>query len=260
MDLSILIEIKYRAYRISLDVRSLRLKRWHFAMLQNYSQRRLKFPKDKLPGVSGLASEFAAAFKTRYLAGLWEEDILMGLCWYPAASLDLYPVRVRGKIKDYVAPSWSWASQDTCVYCYLADPVSVSRREPEKIIWHAELVSSSMEYVAGKYGQVTAGSLKMRGKLLGPIVLEWDENGQVKAINGNYELSQFSPDDEINCGGATVALLLAIHEHLGSIFLFLEETGNEMGIYKRIGCWYSTSHKRMYELWAGVQSEEFTLI
>ncbi|KAK2605646.1 hypothetical protein N8I77_008470 [Diaporthe amygdali] len=53
---------------------------WRKAVMQ-YSPRKLTSPDDKLPAFSGLASIFGARMKSRYLAGLWEEDIILDLAW-----------------------------------------------------------------------------------------------------------------------------------------------------------------------------------
>jgi len=75
-----------------------------YEMIQKYSQRKVTFHSDRLPALSGLAKLTATHQNGNYLAGLWWEDIALGLCW-------------RGEYRErfikpdcYVAPSWSWAS------------------------------------------------------------------------------------------------------------------------------------------------------
>ncbi|ETI20382.1 hypothetical protein G647_08417 [Cladophialophora carrionii CBS 160.54] len=81
-----------------------------------FSKRRLTDPEDKLPALSGIASEFHKMLNSAYLAGLWESNLLPDLLWYHDCSRSAAlgnssssrPPRFR-------APSWSWASIDGSV-------------------------------------------------------------------------------------------------------------------------------------------------
>ncbi|KAH7148175.1 hypothetical protein EDB81DRAFT_758627 [Dactylonectria macrodidyma] len=74
---------------------------------------------DKLPAMAGLAARFAlngtsnedrSVPDNSYLAGLWTEDLLRGLCW----NVDRhYPL--GGAPSAYTAPSWSWASVKSAI-------------------------------------------------------------------------------------------------------------------------------------------------
>jgi hypothetical protein len=80
-----------------------------YAIVQELTRRNLTRDEDKLPALSGLARELSVARRDRYVAGLWESDMIEGLLWrvldpqdpehYPAREVDL---RRRG-------PSWTWA-------------------------------------------------------------------------------------------------------------------------------------------------------
>jgi hypothetical protein len=52
-----------------------------YKLVENYSQRDLTEHSDALPALSGLASAFHGLRGTRYLAGLWESDMQLGLLW-----------------------------------------------------------------------------------------------------------------------------------------------------------------------------------
>jgi hypothetical protein len=64
----------------------------------------LTYPEDRLPAISGIAQQVAKACGDRYYAGIWEGDLIRGLLW------SNYHYRERSE--TYVAPSWSWASQE----------------------------------------------------------------------------------------------------------------------------------------------------
>ena len=73
------------------------------ATVWNYSRRELKLRTDRLPAISAVASIVAKATGDRYLAGLWRNDLLAGLCWVTAHQGDPRPHQ------EYIAPTWSWA-------------------------------------------------------------------------------------------------------------------------------------------------------
>nr|UWK20186.1 HET-domain containing protein [Trichoderma crystalligenum] len=58
---------------------------------------------DRLSATAGIVSELAESFKTRYLAGLWEDKFVTDSCWF----MDEFSRRPEELKK---IPSWSWAS------------------------------------------------------------------------------------------------------------------------------------------------------
>lgn len=85
-------------------------------VVEAYCRRDLSWTRDKLPALSGVASEFVriltkeklAATRNipplRYLAGLWDSKICRQLCWrafHPSGN---------DYVEGYRAPTWSWAS------------------------------------------------------------------------------------------------------------------------------------------------------
>lgn len=83
-------------------------------LVQDYSARNLSFPRDKLPALSGIAWWFAKTVlrsqQDVYLAGLWKSHLPGALLWFH--SLPLH--RNASIPTQYRAPSWSWASLDSC--------------------------------------------------------------------------------------------------------------------------------------------------
>ncbi len=76
----------------------------YYAIIENYTSRKLTKPEDRLPAFSGLASWFQVQLDDTYQAGLFTNDLLRGLFWETRDRLTAkYPATYR-------APSWSWAS------------------------------------------------------------------------------------------------------------------------------------------------------
>ncbi|KAK0716662.1 heterokaryon incompatibility protein-domain-containing protein [Apiosordaria backusii] len=96
---------KYGTYQKRSTYKSSDTLSWNWIRaIQNYSKRALTVPSDRLPALSGLASRAAHAHSATYLAGLWTEDLALGLLWRRSDG------GVGTRPAEYIAPSWSWAS------------------------------------------------------------------------------------------------------------------------------------------------------
>lgn len=93
---------------------------WRELIVQ-FSQKQITFQSDALPAVAGLAQKWPKDVTGRYLAGLWEKQLLSGMRW----QIDKIKKGTDGVAEvaeatrrfqrtkpneEYVAPSWSWAS------------------------------------------------------------------------------------------------------------------------------------------------------
>ena len=78
------------------------IKRW-YEVVTEYTRRQLTYSSDALPALSGVASKWSSKVSGRYFAGLWEFEFLRSLAWKTNGS-------GKRAYKEYVAPSWSWAS------------------------------------------------------------------------------------------------------------------------------------------------------
>ncbi|KAK4205915.1 heterokaryon incompatibility protein-domain-containing protein, partial [Rhypophila decipiens] len=74
-----------------------------YSMIQLYSDMKLTYASDVLRALSGVSAILRDTYRTTYLAGLWNEDLFAGLCWYASAN----DTRVAFR---HTAPSWTWAS------------------------------------------------------------------------------------------------------------------------------------------------------
>jgi len=69
-----------------------------------YSELHFTFEKDKLIALSGIVERMAKLWPdNRYIAGLWEENLLLQLSWFADFDEVARPSSFR-------APTWSWAS------------------------------------------------------------------------------------------------------------------------------------------------------
>ncbi|CZR56908.1 uncharacterized protein PAC_06797 [Phialocephala subalpina] len=89
----------------SIDPREL----WR-RVVQSFSFRSITYSTDIFPAIGGIAREIQMLSKGglgAYYAGLWEKGMYEGLLW---SMTSLKPDDFADDRRNYVAPSWSWAS------------------------------------------------------------------------------------------------------------------------------------------------------
>lgn len=133
---------------------------WH-RLVEKYTLRELTQPSDKLPAISGMALKIQEMVDSKYLAGLWQSNILGDLLW--SSSPDLQNPNQIKSLPKYRAPSFSWASVDTQI-CYEEhdDEHSTSQCKSVSKFLSAECITS-LEY---PLGEVQSGYIKLCGPIL----------------------------------------------------------------------------------------------
>lgn len=81
-------------------------EKFWFDAVEAFSALKLTFhEKDALAAISGVAKKTEQFVRgDTYVAGIWLDSLLMGLCWITRRPLG------PGRSKEWAAPSWSWAS------------------------------------------------------------------------------------------------------------------------------------------------------
>ncbi|RAR11243.1 isocitrate dehydrogenase [Stemphylium lycopersici] len=151
-----------------------------------------------------IAEELGQRYHSRYLAGMWERDLTHDLQWRCSRNemAESRDANLRPRAKEYVAPSWSWASVNSAV----EDFVNVWGDEADgggmgvKGDLGFQVVSCDVEFaVPGfEYGAVTSGILVAKGRVCTAIwrphakensrnAFEFD--GYFERIIGNDEAS-----------------------------------------------------------------------
>ncbi|KAH7092310.1 heterokaryon incompatibility protein-domain-containing protein [Paraphoma chrysanthemicola] len=118
---------------------------------------------DCLAALSGIAKNIGQATGARFVAGLWEQNIVDGLCWDVAQQYDPNGPLASTRPTVWRAPSWSWASVTKMVY-YLKTFLDM-RSSVDILDYFVEEHPS---------GQITSAQITLRCRLV-PIELHrWD--------------------------------------------------------------------------------------
>lgn len=77
--------------------------------INSYTRRKMSRRNDKFAAIAGYARLFQQVTKSRYMYGLWENDLACGLMW--TALPNIKPMR-----NLLLVLSWSWASVDSKIW------------------------------------------------------------------------------------------------------------------------------------------------
>lgn len=226
------------------------VSQWN-AIVSDYTTRGLTNSSDKLMALAGLARKTSELLQCQYLAGIWQNELHIGLSWSMAHMSSFYQsgnhLLINGigepprRATEYRAPTWSWASMDGPVTFLLETDTGT-----------AHLVTSSIEYVdssishasASQYGAVTHVDLTVRAPIKRVPATMLSAN---TVLNPHTFLSRYTnkigwyvEDERKTLTGQILCVKLAVHSHGFSpgmtdenMFLVVEDLGN--GQYQRCG-------------------------
>lgn len=246
-------------------------EKWYF-LIEQYSGRRLTFGSDKLPAVAGLASSFSSRIQGRYLAGLWEADLLRGLLW---SVMTRWAAVFESSELSY-SPSWTWAHMDCMVSWESWHHTPDWDRSSRGWNWNMEIIQSEVRHGSGgATGHILGGKIEATGSMR-QVTYSWSEN----KIGGFEDVQNLRC--KIDCEAVAFVIkycwcLLvgtcnrrAPGEPSTSYFLLLVKTNSTDAEYRRIGiAWVECSHSTslypvedpvMEEWYASSSRTRFTLV
>lgn len=170
-------------------------------LVEDYSDRLLTFPTDKLAAISGAAAQFYEYLDCPYLAGHWYKDLPQSLIWSEnilGHSHNWGPLPT-----EYIAPSWSWASLTSGILNYWSPEYTVVDR---MISPAAKLVDVHCE-VPGRnpYGSVSSGFIELRG-VTAPINIRAEGEGDYFTTRNDWD---FSADCALRMSGISLTRAIA---------------------------------------------------
>lgn len=214
-----------------------------YQVVENFTGRAITQGGDRLPALSGLAKTLEPLARDRYVAGLWESHLALGLLWRRARPCWLVPPAAGA----YRAPSWSWASLDGQVIMH-NDGAGISVKatslratvRPSTIDPRGRLASGSLTITGAVKladrrvpGDYTFGPLD---RVIGPdndtqgAPSQWLRDAGVQIGKAFYDQHRTRSQDRVHC------LLIAVHRFYIQKWygLLLEPTGNP-GEFRRLG-------------------------
>jgi hypothetical protein len=175
---------------------------WYEAVT-TYSDRQLTFASDKLPALAGIASRVHTITKDKYLAGHWRRELERSLFW---RRYMMYWVSrpQNGRVKEYRAPSWSWASITGNFYFKFPD-ISPGTDTPTPI----EILESETTVDGNNpFGRVTGGKIVMMASI---IRGSWVESGEGWLLKGNSTIYEGTDGDGLQFVDAEGSIIGAWH-------------------------------------------------
>lgn len=130
-------------------------------IVEDYASRQLRYQTDKLPALSGIASQVQQTLGgDEYLDGLWKSHMPRALAWIDKGKNKLGK-RSRVLPGSWHCPSWSWASITGDIR-FLYDYDDVKNKIPSflKLLNHRITLSG-----LNPFGMVSAGMIQVRGRL-----------------------------------------------------------------------------------------------
>ncbi|KAK4182217.1 hypothetical protein QBC35DRAFT_457512 [Podospora australis] len=168
-----------------MDVRSIRENlhcgslEWYYDwidIVELYVKRRLTFDTDRLKAISGIAEYWQKRTKDRYVAGLWMSHLPTGLLWATSQNRnDRHP-----EPSEYVAPSWSWASETNMDIACTWWCGNLNKRNGPDL----QILSCSVTpmYPQAPFGAVTSGFLTLHGRFK-ELRLSGEQQGNLERMN-----------------------------------------------------------------------------
>ncbi|PQE30159.1 heterokaryon incompatibility protein [Rutstroemia sp. NJR-2017a WRK4] len=175
-------------------------------VVRDYSRRQMSMEYDRLVAISAIAADLGQTIsrhhgvnKAGYAAGLWVWDLPRLLFWHTANPA------VKARPKEYLAPTWSWASVKGEVFFPTRSMVNLKL---QILSVRVDLKSTTL-----RYGQVTGGELVVRGRLKSAIWIPGEssrrystlEDPTVDALRGIKLASvRLDAEGELKIPGSTV--------------------------------------------------------
>ncbi|KAK4182959.1 heterokaryon incompatibility protein-domain-containing protein [Podospora australis] len=206
------------------DARMNWTRTWH-EIVQLYSGRHLTERTDKLSALAAVAAECQRQVQDTYLAGLWSKTLLSDLLWHRGYSrLNFYPGGAAEV--DWVAPSWSWASRNhTVSYGHLTDEIC----KADAVVMECTAVPAWPDNPTGAL-QKHSAVLSIKCRAISRVVPEkgygWEDG-----VSWDDEPAIIRPGDEV----WFVLLVLGPPSSSETAGLILQEVGESMGVFRRVG-------------------------
>ena len=213
--------------------------KWEF-LLSEYQHRRLTDPGDRLVAISAIGSQFAAHMNTEFVAGLFSENLAVGMLWLIAGQALPRP-------QSYRAPSWSWAAIDSPTSVRVCERGMRDYPTMQILTWNVRSISPHT-----KFGRIESAYLKAQCWVT-RAKLQNNKQQRVLVVAGRYSFDVTSGvldalDPELDTRPKVDVYLLEIWYPPQDVALAFYRSCNVVGllvvkqkgdeVYKRVG-WFN---------------------
>jgi hypothetical protein len=193
-------------------------------IVEEYTRCHLTYSSDKQVAILGIAQEVQSNSEGKYVAGMWQHDLAIQLCWFIGGIAENRPL-------NHKAPTWSWLSTTGRVSYPRSDP---SYRSGNETIW-INVLEIKLEQDKPDLPRVAnEGSLFLRCNMLLHIDLAAD--GMLFTNTGKrLECSIYLDAPQSHVQGICAVPILSRQD--GSLVqgLLLELVDKEVNTYQRLG-------------------------
>jgi hypothetical protein len=208
------------------------------ALMADYTSRSMSFEQDKLVALARLAVEIKRKLghPYQYIAGMWNcrFTIEYELCWRVTARNN---VENPYRVKDYRAPSWSWASVEGKIWWSYERDWNVIGDTQLSLIQDVDIETTD----GTPMGPIKSGRLRIKGPFLehgGGLAISADDRTDCQYASGKiYTLTMFA----LYCDQMVWGLALqrvgggengGCYRRLGT-FSFSDDIGGNWGTYSK---------------------------
>jgi len=231
--------------KLSIDSLGTHLKCFEYwtGLVQTYSETNLTNATDRLPALSGLASEFQRVTEARYLAGIWREDMPRALAWY-VPFFNAVGVPPLISVSDYIAPSWSWASAKLGV-------LFANGGYENQFYGGLDIIDAGMTLVGlDPFGAVEGGYIDVSGSIqtllvqqLPDLIVPGRRTLYLHSSNSRGSiLATYAPDDVSKVMGPKFKVLMLYLGRYSTgqiVAMAIEPVDGQCNTYRRIGLAYT---------------------
>lgn len=151
-------------------------REWRELIIPNYTKRQLTIPNDKLAASSAIATIIANVSGDEYLAGIWRNDINIGLAWRTDWRIERKNERIPAPCPtNPVGSSFSWIFVDETVIYHLPYHVKKDGTSPFGSIGVDVLDHRIPLHGSNPHGAVQGGWIRISA-LSHTFALLWDVN------------------------------------------------------------------------------------
>lgn len=201
----------------------------------------------------------------RYIAGIFDGNLIRGLLWLRIQTRDSNGKPTLGRAHQYVAPSWSWASQPARNFCYSG--VDLNSKWPSHLVRNhgpRPIIVEKMvhaKWPSAETSQQVFGALSGGYLVLRTLVYKTEQQDSISQLDNHFGQKKITLDNgrrasidviRLEYGDICLMYMGIYSKYVWALMVVPQGETNEA--FMRIGCifedteWFSTTQSlRLWE-------------